>query len=61
MKYVKKYTFRLNVVVYATNGESESEAIEIFCDSPESWTFRPEDLELIGEEVVDTRVEYCNS
>ncbi len=57
MKYVKKYTFRLNVVVYAINGESESEARETFCDSPESWTFRPEDLELIDEEVVDTRVE----
>ena len=61
MKYVKKYTFRLNVVVYAINGEYESGAREIFCDSPESWTFRPEDLELIDEEVVDTRVEYCNS
>ena len=56
MKYVKKYTFRLNVVVYAINGESESEARETFCDSPESWSFKPEDLELIDEEVVDTRV-----
>ncbi len=61
MKYVKKYTFRLNVEFYALHKESESEARSIFCDSPESWSFKPEDLELICEEVVDTRVEYCNS
>ncbi len=51
---MKKFTFELQVRVYA---DTEDEARELFCDDSGSWEFEEEELLCTSVEDLDTVVE----
>lgn len=51
---MKKFTFELEVTVYA---DTEDEAREIFCDDPGAWEFEEEELLCTSVEDLDVVVE----
>jgi len=51
---MKKFTFELEVTVYA---DTEDDARELFCDDPGSWEFEERELLCIAVEDLDVVVE----